>query len=78
MDTTVLRRLLTRPFTPFDIITLSGHEYLVEDPKHCRLVDDTAVVWDHSGDLQLIDLKLVERVRLNDTFGFSDFETILK
>jgi len=79
MDAAIVMRLLSGPFKPFDLITVSGHEYLVEDAQHCRLFGDhTVFVWSQSGDVELIDLKLVERVRINENFSFSKFENYLK
>ena len=78
MDAALVAKLLSRSFKPFDLITVSGHEYHVEKPDHCRvLADHTVCVWDTKGDVELIDLKLVERVRINENFGFSKFESFL-
>jgi hypothetical protein len=76
----VVSRLLgAAPSKPFDFILISGHEYTVYDPEHCRFRGDSSIMlWYPSGDVELLDLGLVERIRIADTLPFDEFKRIAK
>jgi hypothetical protein len=76
MDGALIANLLSlRPFRRFVIVTLSGHEYEVKSPEHYRVIRDGDVLfWTEDGTSDFLDLKMVERIRMDDDFGFSELD----
>ena len=79
MNADVVRRLLSRrPFQRFVLSTWSGHEYEVASPEHWRMFGDDVVVRSCEGMTNIVDLKLVESIRIDEGFGFDELEQMWK
>jgi hypothetical protein len=78
MDGSLVASLLAhRPFRRFVIVTLSGHEYEVKSPEHYRVIRDGDVLfWTEDGTGDFLDLKMVERIRMPDHFGFAELDQL--
>jgi len=80
MNGAVIGELLKlRPFRRFVLVTVSGHEYEIQQPQNCRVLGEAeTLVWSHEGTTDFVDLKLIERIRMDDDFGFAEVEQIWK
>ena len=78
MHASIVQQLLKfEPFKRFVLITAAGHEYEVNSPKHYRILDESDVLfWTEDGTGDFIDLKLVERIRVDDDFGFVELDRL--
>ena len=80
MDGTLISRLLAlRPFRRFVIVTLSSHEYEVDSPDRYRVLSEHDVLfWTQDGTSDFLDLKMIERIRMDDDFGLAELEQLPK
>ena len=79
MSSDVVKRLLKkRPFTRFVLCLITEHEYEVDNVEHWRLLGEDVIVRSAEGMTDLIDLKLVERIRIDEGFGFAELERLWK
>ena len=71
MNGDIVRRLLAfEPFKRFSLVTTTGHEYEVKSPGNYRVIGEAdTLFWSEDGTADFIDLKLIERVRIDDDFG---------
>jgi hypothetical protein len=78
MNAEIVRRLLAfQPFKRFFLVTVSGHEYEVTSPKHYQvLTESETLFWTEDGTGDFLDLNLVERIRMDDDFGFHELSQL--
>jgi hypothetical protein len=79
VDSAVVERLLSlRPFRRF-VIFAGSHDWAVDRPENLRVLRgiDT-LVWSWKGTTDFIDLKLVERIKIEDDFGFAELDEFWK
>jgi hypothetical protein len=75
----VIRRLLKqKPFKRFVLCLATDYEYEVDNIEHWRLLADDVIARSAEGITDLIDLKLVERIRIEDGFTFEELDRLMK
>ena len=80
MNSAILEHLLKfKPFARLQLVTVSKHEYEIKRPTELRVLGkmETAV-WSVDGNTDFIDLKLIERIRVDDDFGFAELERMFE
>ena len=78
MNAELERQLLAlQPFKRFVLVTITGHEYEVKSPKHYQvLTESETLFWAEDGTADFVDLNLVERIRMDDDFGFHELSQL--
>jgi hypothetical protein len=77
LNAELIKRLMAlRPSRRFYLCGASAEEYEVADPKHWRSWTRRTCVWAEDGTTDFLDLKLIERVRMDDDFGPAELEQI--
>jgi hypothetical protein len=79
MDANVVSRLLAfRPFKRF-YLCIGRDEVFIERPEHAKLLGDTETLFvSEDGTADFYDLRLVERIRVDDDFGFDELGRMWK
>jgi hypothetical protein len=79
MNAAVLKRLLAfRPFKRL-YLCIGDHEIEVNRPEDVRILEEAeTLVWSVDGTTDLYDLRLIERVRIDDDFGFDELDRMWK
>jgi hypothetical protein len=79
LDVQVLERLLAfRPFKRL-YLCIGDHELAIDRPQDVKILSEIeTLVWSVDGTTDFYDLKLVDRIRVDDDFGFDELRQIWK
>ena len=79
MNPEVVRRLLKqKPFKRFVLCLATDYEYEVDNVEHWRLIADNVIARSAEGMTDLINLKLVDRIRIEDGFTLEALDRLMK